>query len=137
MTLKINNQQRESDKTFLHKFLTVNSMRHSNPRQPQSESFPRENQVPTFIEPRYSSLNSPNSGIELFYAESGFFDGKNLDFWQIGSKPFLWRILKTGEKAICRHVTEPLCISQREKVKREILRFWWSSFCLNLQVQEL
>ena len=87
--------------------------------------------------PASSSLNSPNSGIGLFYAESGFFDGKNLDFWRIGSKPFLWRILKTGEKAICRHVTEPLCISQREKVKREILSFWWSSFCLNLQIQEL
>jgi hypothetical protein len=85
----------------------------------------------------HSYLNSPNSGIGLFYAESGFFDGKNLDFWRIGSKPFLWRILKTGEKAICRHVTEPLCISQREKVKREILSFWWSSFCLNLQIQEL
>jgi hypothetical protein len=73
-----------------------------------------------------SSLNSPNSGIGLFYADSGFFDGKNLDFWRIGSKPFLWRILKTGEKAICRHVTEPLCISQREKVKRGILSCRWS-----------
>ena len=81
-----------------------------------------------------SSLNSPSSVIGLFYADSGFFDGKNLDFWRIGSKPFLWRILKTGEKARSRHVTEPLCISQREKVKREILSFWWSSFCLNLIV---
>jgi hypothetical protein len=27
-----------------------------------------------------SSLNSPNSDIGLFYAESGLFDGKNLDF---------------------------------------------------------
>jgi len=49
-----------------------------------------------------------NSGIGLFYAESGFFDGKNLDFWRIGSKPFLWRILKTGEKARFRNVIEPL-----------------------------
>jgi len=30
--------------------------------------------------------------------ESVFFDGKNLDFCRIGSKPFLWRILKTGER---------------------------------------
>jgi hypothetical protein len=29
---------------------------------------------------RSGSLNSPNSDIGLFYAESGFFDGKNLDF---------------------------------------------------------
>ena len=76
---------------------------------------------------QYSSLNSPNSGIGLFYAESGFFDGKNLDFWRIGSKPFLWRILKTGEKARSRHVTEPLCISPREKVEREVLSCRWSS----------
>ncbi len=34
-----------------------------------------------------------------FMRSLGFFDGKNLDFWRIGSKPFLWRILKTGEKA--------------------------------------
>ncbi len=27
-----------------------------------------------------SSLNSPNSGIGLFYADSGFFDGKNRVF---------------------------------------------------------
>ncbi|MFN9687179.1 MAG: hypothetical protein ACK583_18175, partial [Cyanobacteriota bacterium] len=46
-----------------------------------------------------SSLNSPNSDIGLFYAESGFFDGKNLDFWRIGSNPFLCRILKTGGTA--------------------------------------
>ena len=56
----------------------------------------------------YSSLNSPNSDIGLFYAESGFFDGKNLDFWRIGSKPFLWRILKTGGKARFRNVIESL-----------------------------
>ena len=69
---------------------------------------------------------TPNSGFDLFYADSGFFDGKNRVLWRIGSKPFLWRILKTGEKAICRHVTEPLCISQREKVKRGILSCRWS-----------
>jgi hypothetical protein len=56
----------------------------------------------------FSSLNSPNSDIGLFYAESGFFDGKNLDFWRIGSKPFLWRILKTGGKARFRNVIESL-----------------------------
>ncbi len=56
----------------------------------------------------YSSLNSPNSDIGLFYAESGFFDGKNLDLWRIGSKPFLWRILKTGGKARFRNVIESL-----------------------------
>ena len=57
------------------------------------------------------SLNSPNSGIGLFYADSGFFDGKNRVFWRIGSKPFLWGILKTGEKARCKtprvSTTEP------------------------------
>ena len=37
----------------------------------------------------YSSLNSLNSGIGLFYANSGLFDGKNRFFWRIGSKPFL------------------------------------------------
>jgi hypothetical protein len=31
---------------------------------------------------QHSSINSPSSGIGLFYADSGFFDGKNLDFWQ-------------------------------------------------------
>ena len=36
-----------------------------------------------------SSLNSPSSGIGLFYADSGFFDGKNRVLWRIGSKPFL------------------------------------------------
>ncbi len=37
--------------------------------------------------PLGSSLNSPNSGIGLFFADSGFFDGKNRVFWRIGSKP--------------------------------------------------
>jgi hypothetical protein len=32
----------------------------------------------------------PNSGIVLFYTDSGFFDGKNRGFGRIGSKPFLW-----------------------------------------------
>ena len=36
-----------------------------------------------------SSLNSPSSGVGLFYADSGFFDGKNRVLWRIGSKPFL------------------------------------------------
>ena len=31
----------------------------------------------------------PSSGIGLFYADSGFFDGKNRVLWRIGSKPFL------------------------------------------------
>jgi hypothetical protein len=31
----------------------------------------------------------------LFYAESGFFDGNIRFFGRIGSKPFLWFILKT------------------------------------------
>jgi hypothetical protein len=70
----------------------------------------------------------PNSGIGLFYADPGFFDGKNRVFWRIGSKPFLWRILKTGQKARCRNVIEPLCISENvieplcisEKVEREV-----------------
>ena len=59
-----------------------------------------------------------SSGIGLFYADSGFFDGKNRVFWRIGSKPFLWRILKTGEKARCRNVIEPLYLHD-EKVERE------------------
>ena len=53
--------------------------------------------------------------VEDFYADSGFFDGKNRVFWRIGSKPFLWRILKTGEKARFRNVIEPLCISHVKK----------------------
>jgi hypothetical protein len=59
-----------------------------------------------------SSLNSPNSSIGLFYADSGFFDGNIRFFCRIGSKPFLWWILKTWEKARYRNVIEPLCISR-------------------------
>ena len=67
------------------------------------------------VRDRSQALRRLNSGIGLFYAESGFFDGKNRVFWRIGSKPFLWRILKTGEKARFRNVIEPLCISHVKK----------------------
>ena len=59
-----------------------------------------------------SSLNSPDSGIVLFYADCGFFDGKNRVFCRIGSKPFLRRILKPGEKARCRNVIEPFSVKK-------------------------
>jgi hypothetical protein len=75
--------------------------------------------------------------VEDFYADSGFFDGKNRVFWRIGSKPFLWRILKTGEKARFRNVIEPLCISHVKKVKREILSFWFSTKSDSRPVQRM
>jgi hypothetical protein len=43
---------------------------------------------------------------------------------RIGSKPFLWWILKTREKARYRNVIEPLCISC--VAESEILRAMWN-----------
>ncbi len=63
----------------------------------------------------------------LFYGDSGFFDGKNFDFWPIGSKPFLWRILKTGGKARFRNSNRTIVNLPREKVEREVLSCRWSS----------
>ena len=44
--------------------------------------------------------------------QCGFFDGNIRFFCRIGSKPFLWWILKTWERARCRNVIETLWISR-------------------------
>ncbi len=38
--------------------------------------------------------------------------GKNRVFCRIGSKPFLWRILKPGETARCRNLIEPFSVKK-------------------------
>ena len=57
-------------------------------------------------------LMGTDTGIGLLSADSGFFDGNIRVSCRIGSKPFLWWILKTCEKARYRNVIEQLCISR-------------------------
>ncbi len=85
---------------------------------------------PTHISPFLLSIRRPaykkksrmkhGHSYPVFYAESGFFDGKNLDFWRIGSKPFLWRILKTGKRRYALHITlYPSIRSYRSSIRME------------------